>query len=229
MTKNISRNVEYFNETAKTYDIIHDKALKLAGGDSGYYYNKKVELISNQITYLPNTILDFGCGTGRLTKRLSKKYPNSKIIGYDPSPESIKVASSFQGCNASYTQSYKVEKYDLIVSAGVFHHIDPKEWEQNLFHLVDLLTDRGKIIIFEHNPLSLATQLLLALAGNDKDATLLFPWKVKTILKTKSVEIDLKFISFFPSSMKMLHPLEEKLWWCPFGAQYMVTLSRKKI
>jgi tRNA G46 methylase TrmB len=41
-----------------------------------------------------DTICDLGCGNGRTTIALAKKFPNSKFIGMDSSEEMIEVAKS---------------------------------------------------------------------------------------------------------------------------------------
>lgn len=50
---------------AATYRPIHDAMLRRIGGDS------------------PSRVLDLGCGTGQLTRRLTDEYPDADVIGLD--------------------------------------------------------------------------------------------------------------------------------------------------
>lgn len=40
----------------------------------------------------PDSILDVGCGTGRLLRRIGQRWPDSKLTGIDPTEEMISVA-----------------------------------------------------------------------------------------------------------------------------------------
>ncbi|MFA7188430.1 MAG: class I SAM-dependent methyltransferase, partial [Alphaproteobacteria bacterium] len=66
--------------------------------------------ISLMIDYLkPKTILDYGCGKGVLVDLLSRKYPDIKVYGYDPSvPGKNKLPKG---------------KIDLVINTDVLEHI----------------------------------------------------------------------------------------------------------
>lgn len=75
---------------------------------------KLVEVISK---YSPNTILDYGCGSGAMMNSINSLFPNVKITGYDPGVE-------------KYSQF--PNSVDLMYSADVLEHIEPFALEETL-------------------------------------------------------------------------------------------------
>jgi hypothetical protein len=57
----------------------------------------------------PSSIIDFGCGKGKLIETLSEKYPSIVVKGYDPA-------------NPDY--DIPLSKSDLIISTDVLEHIE---------------------------------------------------------------------------------------------------------
>lgn len=60
----------------------------------------------------PKSILDFGCGKGRLLDTIRETYPNITVIGYDPA-------------NPDFDIDLSDVKVDLIISSDVLEHIEP--------------------------------------------------------------------------------------------------------
>lgn len=78
------------------------------------------------------TVLDAGCGTGRLTKRLVELVPNGRVIGVDASAQMLEKAREWLGDDAELVQSDLTklelpEKVDVVYSSAVFHWIDDHE------------------------------------------------------------------------------------------------------
>lgn len=86
----------------------------------------------------PKTILDYGCGSGKLIITLKNMFPEIEIHGFDPG-------------NLQF-QNYKKDSYDLIVSTDVLEHIEPEYLDQTLeflrkksryfYHLIALKPSR---------------------------------------------------------------------------------------
>ncbi len=84
MQKFSKKNIQqHFNKAATSYDeaavLQKEVALRVA---------ERLELT----TLKPNTILDMGAGTGLLTEKIIKQYPNSKIIAMDLSSQMLDFA-----------------------------------------------------------------------------------------------------------------------------------------
>jgi len=70
----------------------------------------------------PTSILDFGCGKGRLVQRLTEDYPDIAVSGYDPG-------------NKEFDTSLDNTKVDLIISTDVLEHVEPEHIDQTLEYL----------------------------------------------------------------------------------------------
>lgn len=75
-------------------------------------------------------VIDLGCGTGELTRKLSDYLPGAEVLGIDASAEMLRDASTFSRKNLSFEQSeieahlQNGEKYDLIFSNAALQWID---------------------------------------------------------------------------------------------------------
>lgn len=85
-------------------------------------FPKHLEKFINEIK--PKTILDFGCGKGRLITTIKEKFPEIDVIGYDPA-------------NPLYDINIKNIKVDLLISCDVLEHIEPDTIDQTLLSLID--------------------------------------------------------------------------------------------
>jgi len=74
--------------------------------------------------YNPNSIIDYGCGSGGVVNYLSETY--NLVEGYDP-------------CVERYTV-YPDKEYDVLVSMDVLEHIEPKLLDENLKSISKLFT-----------------------------------------------------------------------------------------
>jgi len=217
--------VAHFDDLSKKYKKRVDRVLKVAGGDSDFFYRAKMAILQERFRATPSRILDYGCGPGRMTPFLRTAYPSAHIFGFDPSPKSIDIArQTLRGLgNVEFSESLpgERERYDLAIASGVFHHIPPQAWAENMDNIARRLSPGGMLFVFEHNPINLLARLLLVWGGEDKGAKLVYPGQMRRLMTEAGlVQLQLKFISFFPSYFRMLLPLEKKITWLPLGAQY---------
>ncbi len=95
----------------------------------------------------PLAILDFGCGTGRIGKKLVEQ-PGVDVYYYDVSSNALNyclqqgikkefVIPDIEQCN---------RRFDGIIVWGVFHHIDPILWEYEMDLLLGLLNRNGHLL-----------------------------------------------------------------------------------
>lgn len=134
-------------------------------------YGITPELLGN---YLDKncTVIDIGCGSGRLTKMASKIA--KKALGIDYSPNSIAFANKFNSTNNTVyicgdlrTMDLQ-EQFDVAIMSGVLEHVDEPEK-----FLVRLHTIAKVLIIevpdLEADPLNLARYNLSTRIYSDDD------------------------------------------------------------
>ncbi len=78
------------------------------------------------------TVLDAGCGTGRVTRMLIERLPDGRVIGVDGSTQMIEKVREIlrpqdEAFAADLTRLELPEPVDAVVSSAVFHWIDDHE------------------------------------------------------------------------------------------------------
>jgi len=74
-------------------------------------------------------VLDVGCGTGELLRRLRAKYPAAPLAGLDPVPQMLAMArsklSGSEDLRVGYADSlpWQAGSFDVVVSCNMFHYI----------------------------------------------------------------------------------------------------------
>ncbi len=107
-------------------------------------------------------ILELGCGTGELTKRLCDRYPQARIIGLDYSPRMLSVCreklkrfgGQVQLIEGDFTTTDFPCGCDVVISTLAIHHLtDPQKLE--LFKKIYSVLKRegwfvnGDVVLFE--------------------------------------------------------------------------------
>lgn len=97
----------------------------------------------------PQRILDIGCGTGALTRRLAETWPRAEVEGIDLAPGMIAEARRLTGSAARPTFHIAdaatfttLRPYDVLVSSSTLHWIQPLA--RTLQHLATLLERGGR-------------------------------------------------------------------------------------
>ncbi len=230
-----------FDKYAEIYDEGHVKAVAMSGFKPSYFHEYKLK---EMVQYLKKEgladkklkLLDFGCGTGSSAKYIRKYLPGVSIYGVDVSAESIKVAkrnnknlknvafASFDGVNIPFN-----EKFDIIFVANVFHHIRRDKHAKVIKNIYKKLNNRGRLFIFELNPLNPLTMLVAILNDYrfDKDANLLNPFYAKKMITIAGfLQNKIYYTIFIPRFFSFLLPLEKYFYNIPFGAHYYI-VARK--
>ena len=227
---------EPFDQFSKNYNLFSDKAIRITGYDTQNLVDAKLKKLQNLYPYLMGKrfhFLDYGCGIGNLYGSVLTYFPHAIYTGVDSSKNSVHEArsrfsdnSDFQELNSS---QWKNNRYDLIFSSGVFHHIPHQEHSSLIKHLSDLLNSNGKLVIWEHNPINPLTQKIVKECVFDKDAVLIQSKKFKQYLKAASlVKVRIIYTTFFPKILSGFNVFDSFLGWLPLGGQYLATGEKRE-
>lgn len=177
----------------------------------------------------PYQILDFGCGTGKLTRFLAKGFKKSTIYAYDISESLLEKAKEVnrQYPNVKFINEFgEKNKFDFIIIVNVFHHIKPRLRNRTFEHIKALLKPNGKVIVYEHNPYNPLTQRVVATCPFDTDANLLTKNHFLKIARACKFNIDFaSYVLYFPWDAMLFRSCERWLQWLPLGAQYLLVLT----
>jgi ubiquinone/menaquinone biosynthesis C-methylase UbiE len=77
--------------------------------------------------FIPLHILDIGCGTGRLLRRIHSRWPSAALVGIDQSPGMVSQARRYTPAATIYEASaenlpFEDNSVDLAASTMSFHH-----------------------------------------------------------------------------------------------------------
>lgn len=137
--------------------------------ERGKYFSDELDSQSKQVkTYMKNqeeqiikflknahweSILEIGCGTGRLTKQIAPLQNWKKFVAIDLSDDLLKIAKH-------NTKNYPIEyhcmnidefpteqKFDLVFSCEVVQHINPSRIVESLKKIISL--SNNKVILVE--------------------------------------------------------------------------------
>jgi 2-polyprenyl-3-methyl-5-hydroxy-6-metoxy-1,4-benzoquinol methylase len=96
------------------------------------------------------TVIDIGCGDGRLVRELSIEFSEKRILGIDYSDHAVSLAKILnKGCEyyqADIT-SQIIEKADLVVLMEVFEHIPPEIADNFVEGIYNHLNENGILFI----------------------------------------------------------------------------------
>jgi ubiquinone/menaquinone biosynthesis C-methylase UbiE len=119
-TKNRSHDIQHFNRWSRTYERswlqrvffgpVHKAVLAMVAGESA-----------------PESILDVGCGTGRLLRRAGARWPAARLIGVDPAEGMIAEARRLTPGATFHLGTAEAlplpdASVDLAMSTLSFHH-----------------------------------------------------------------------------------------------------------
>jgi len=100
--------------------------------------------------FVPNRILDLGCGNGNVTAKLIEEFPDAEYTLLDASDQMLKICENrFQGTNImtieSYFQDYTFpsDYFDMVVAGFSIHHCEDNEKMDLMCKVHESLTRRG--------------------------------------------------------------------------------------
>lgn len=131
-------------------------------GTWAYHYFAKIKLVKDQLEKVTfKSLVDIGCGDGRVLKELQRDYPDKELIGIDYSERAIQHAQILNP-NLNFISANIIEKdlslkVDIAIMIAVLEHIDPENVDLFLERTRSLIKKDGILLItvpHENNPLS---------------------------------------------------------------------------
>jgi SAM-dependent methyltransferase len=212
--------VEKFDHYAKAYREAHRDSVRLSGEAPEYFAEHKLGCLERAGVLPGASVLDYGCGTGSLTRLLAGRY--ARVAGYDPSAQSRELAEKVAPSARFYADEGALPDagFDVAVLSGVLHHVPPAERAGVLALVVKKLIPGGRLFVFEHNPYNPVTRRAVAACPFDDDAILLAPREIRGLLERAQLgAVQQDYVLFFPRPLARLRPFEPLLRWFPLGAQ----------
>ena len=147
MKTDMEKVKHHFESEAEEYDKI---ILELIP-----YYTGMVDALVSSIPFDSEQklrVIDLGCGTGKISKEISKKFPNAEFTCVDIAQNMLNIAESglkekAEYLNADFNNLIFNGKYDLAVSSLALHHLsDEKDVFDFYGKIYDSLNDDGLFI-----------------------------------------------------------------------------------
>jgi ubiquinone/menaquinone biosynthesis C-methylase UbiE len=99
----------------------------------------------------PEVVLDLGCGTGKLTQRLTEQFPDAEVVGIDYSVGMLSEAGDRVGTRANLVRAdaqylpLRAASVDVVVCTESFHWYDDQR--QALAEIAAALRSGGQLVI----------------------------------------------------------------------------------
>jgi len=99
----------------------------------------------------PEVVLDLGCGTGQLTRRLTEQFPDAEVVGIDYSVGMLAEASNRVGNRANLVRAdaqyvpFRSASTDVVVCTESFHWYSDQR--RALEELAAVLRPSGQLVI----------------------------------------------------------------------------------
>jgi len=123
--------------------------------DWGIHYVSTIEFLLDRLRDLsPESMVDVGCGDGRMTRELALQFPGRRVIGIDYSTRAVALAkalnSDLEGIEFSrldITRSHDLPSSDAAILMEVFEHIPPESCREFLEGVRKLLQPGGTLLL----------------------------------------------------------------------------------
>jgi SAM-dependent methyltransferase len=149
-------------------------------GNSGHYFEVGSSALENILRAVaitetkPARILDFGCGSGRVTRWIAAAFPESKIEGCDLAEADIKFVAATFGARTWQSGTTVAEldapsTYDLIWVGSVFTHLSEEVSSQLFDKLSSWLNPNGVLVLTSHGRYAAGAGPSMGFYGVNKD------------------------------------------------------------
>ncbi len=225
-----------FDAVALNYEEALQRGLSLSGESSAYFATARATWTRKRldrfgVSQSLRLGIDFGCGTGNSIPHLQHILGCERVVGLDPSTQSLRVARSTHP--GSSIQFYTPDAYrargeaDLVFCNGVFHHIPLDERTGVMETIASLLRPGGVFAYWENNCWNPGTRMLMKRIAFDRDAIPISIPRSRRLLEIAKFQVVCTDTCFyFPRALTWLRVFEPYLCKIPLGAQYLC-LARK--
>lgn len=223
-------DTRWANEPYPDYVAEVNRSIAFSGAEQGFFTAGKarrlLDLLRRQGRDPARTqLLDIGCGVGLIHSHLASSL--GEIVGIDVAPDALAVAKaanpavryqSYDGLKLPFADS----AFDAASAICVMHHVAPSQWAAFVAEAMRILRPGGLFMVFEHNPWNPLTRLAVSRCAFDFDAVLLSPPRLTKVLRQADFgRVGREFLFFTPFSAAPIQSLENRLRWCPAGAQFV--------
>lgn len=218
-----------FDDYAERYEELLQDQLAFFSVDRGYFSDYKAVCMRGELQRPVRHILDFGCGIGLTLPYLRKRFPQASVSATDISARSLEhVRKTVSGVEVIADVDLGPQRFDLILVAGVMHHVPPSERAAVFQRLAALLSDEGEVFVFEHNPFNPVTRRMVSTCPFDTDAQIISRRALMAQMRATGglMPRGSGYCLFFPERLHALRPFEKALRWLPLGGQYFVRATR---
>ncbi len=156
--RELQRNWDEFGKTDPLYSIllVEDKKGNRWNIDEFFEHGEReiagvIEDVQSLGIQIPrDSALDFGCGVGRLTQALARRF--ARVVGVDIAPTMIQLAKKynrhFANCQFYLNDSDNLKlfpdnSFDFIYSSITLQHMEPRYSQTYLEEFLRLLTPQG--------------------------------------------------------------------------------------
>jgi ubiquinone/menaquinone biosynthesis C-methylase UbiE len=140
------RDVAYFDRWSSHYDRSFQQRLFFGPIQEATISEAAISARSVE------AVLDVGCGTGQLLRRMGRRFPDAELLGVDPAPGMVKQARAAQaeGCidfvNGSVERlPFPDAHFDLVLTTLSFHHW--ADQKQGLHEIRRVLRSGGLFVL----------------------------------------------------------------------------------
>lgn len=199
--KIIEANIKYFDRLSSTYS---KKRREKFGKDYAHRIVLQYEKILNKSFPLIHSLLDIGCGAGKIMLNLKLAGVVEKIYGIDISlgmlkesrnnARNLKINAHFLQGNAE-TLPFRDNSFDMVIGHAFLHHIP--EFER-VFSEAHRILKPGGVCIFTE-PSRTGSRITLTI----QRTVWFIPWIIKRALR-KSNHINIELHTFTPYDLENL-------------------------
>jgi SAM-dependent methyltransferase len=222
-----------FDRFADEYRADHARNIRLSGEGPDYFASYKIADVHRIVAATPFRrplrILDFGAGVGNSIGPFRAYFPDADLTCLDVSQRSLAIAQNRYPHEAAFrsydgrTIPFERDRFDLVFTACVFHHIPEAQQPGLLSEIRRVLRPDGHFFLFEHNPLNPLTRHAVDTCPFDENAVLIRAGAMRARIRGAGfAAAEVAYRIFFPRLLARLRPLERLLTPVPLGAQYYV-------